>query len=126
MIKNQLRTVLYALKRPFGTRALLYSMISQGHNIETGKSVKDWITVQIKKLILLPENKSFDFSRLLVVDPSSIGNLFEKGKRFAIVDSKEATIKLGDHLVINTVRYEVENCEMIEDVAQYIKLSVVK
>ncbi len=96
------RNTIYALKRTYGVKAVLYRIISKTLNLTTGQQVITTSTTTIRRVIFLPTN----IERITL----SRGNFyFDPNKRLVVIDHRDVDfiIKVGDYIIHNTSKYNI-------------------
>ncbi len=96
------RNTIYALKRAYGVKAVLYRIISKTLNLTTGQQVITTLTTTIRKVIFLPTN----IERVTL----SKGNYyFDPNKRLVVIDRRDVdfVIKKGDYIIHNESKYNI-------------------
>ncbi len=96
------RNTVYALKRAYGKKAVLYRVISKTLNLSTGQQVIITSTTKIKRVIFLPTN--------VKRNTLSKGNYyFDPNKRLVVIDRRDINfeITVGDYIIYNEHKYNI-------------------
>lgn len=123
--RNQLRRLLYDLKREYPTNIDLYRETQSGYNTKTGQINVDRQKWNIKRGVLLPSLLQIDFKYSIPFPGSATGGLFQVNDRQLIIDGKdlpkEFEIDEKDYIVYEHQRFEiVKVTELDEEVGWYL------
>jgi len=106
-MKNFSKNTVYALKRAYGVKAVLYRIIDKSLNLESGLQTLTLLSNNINRAVFLPT----DVIRTVL---SEGVHYFDPDKRLVIIDVN-FTINIGDYLISKQCKYtviEVNNYEL--------------
>lgn len=119
-MKNQLRymrTVMYRMKRDYGSEIGLYHRTEGSVDYTTGRKETSHTVVKIKRAIVLPAKRSdqfvYDLSFIAANKNFTYGGIFEIGLRQVIIDGRDLPKGyVWDHpntyVIYNNERYEIQ------------------
>jgi hypothetical protein len=112
---RMVRQTLHALKRQYGGRAVLCTLIDSDTNYRTGGKTRQFTTHSIARVIVLPSRMSRDVvesvARISSNKPLAYGGQFNVGDRGFIIDGQDLPsdheIKKDDWIVYRSERYSI-------------------
>jgi len=119
---REIRIILYRLKRSYGLPAIIKRIVAQAQDIKTGKIVRTYLEIPIKRVIVLPthdlRNFIYDLSYIAANKNFTYGGLFDQNARTMIIDIKDApkgfVLTENDHIVFENRRYEIKEFALAE------------
>lgn len=120
---RQVKLVVNKLKLEFGLPMHIWHPISNDHNIETGKIVRQFQMIYIRRGVLLPKNltRSFEYDLTYLNSGTNFvyGALFDVAQRNILVDvsdlPKGFEVTNEDMVIFNAKRWEVLKTALSED-----------
>jgi len=126
-LNQQIRRVLYALKRQYGGSIIIYQNGSVTADTKTGDVTRLKTAVRIQRAVILPVTVSHVVKQSISLISANkqmvIGGSYEAGKRVFIVERRDCphlVLHESDWLVYNGRKYAIENFEEYEFDAAYI------
>ena len=126
-LNQQIRRVLYALKRQYGGSVVVYQNGVVTTDAKTGEVVRTKTATRIHRAIVLPVTLSREVKQSISLISANkqmvMGGGFESGKRLFIIERRDCprlVLKESDWLVYHGRKYSIENFEEYEFDAAYI------
>jgi len=126
-LNQQIRRVLYALKRQYGGTVVVYQNGAVTTDAKTGDVTRTKTATRIHRAVVLPETISREVKQSISLISANkqmvTGGGFEAGKRLFIVERRDCpnlALKQSDWLVYHGRKYAIENFEEYEFEAAYI------
>ena len=126
-LNQQIRRVLYALKRQYGGTIVVYQNGTVTTDTKTGETTRTKTTTRIQRAVVLPETISREVKQSISLISANkqmvTGGGFEAGKRLFIIERRDCphiVLKESDWLVYHSRKYAIENFEEYEFDAAYI------
>lgn len=126
-LNQQIRHVLYALKRHYGGTITVYQNDAVATNTKTGEVTRIKTAIRIHRAVVLPVTISRELKQsisLISANKMTVtGGNFEVGKRLFIVERRDApdlVLQECDWIGYNGRRYAIENFEEYEFEAAYV------
>jgi len=126
-LNQQIRRVLYALKRQYGGTIVVYQNGTVTTDTKTGEVTRTKTATRIHRAVVLPETISREVKQSISLISANkqmvTGGGYEAGKRLFIIerrDSPSFVLKESDWLVYHGRKYSIENFEEYEFEAAYI------
>lgn len=126
-LNQQIRRILYALKRQFGATIIVYQNGSVSTDTKTGEVARTKAATRIQRAVILPEIISREVKQSISLISANkqmvTGGGYEAGKRLFIIDRRDCpnlVLKESDWLVYHGRKYAIENFEEYEFDAAYI------
>ena len=126
-LNQQIRRVLYALKRQYGGTVVIYQNGAVTTDTKTGEVARTKTATRIHRAIVLPVTVSREVKQSISLISANkqmvMGGGFEAGKRLFIIERRDCPnllLKQSDWLVHHGRKYAIENFEEYEFDAAYI------
>lgn len=126
-LNQQIRRVLYALKRQYGGTVVVYQNGAVTTDTKTGEVTRTKTATRIHRAIVLPETISREVKQSISLISANkqmvTGGGFETGKRLFIIERRDCpnlVLKQSDWLVYHGRKYAIENFEEYEFDVAYI------
>jgi hypothetical protein len=126
-LNQQIRRILYALKRQYGGTITVYQNGTVTTDAKTGDVTRTKTATRIRRVIVLPVTISREVKQSISLISANkqmvTGGGFEAGKRLFIIDRRDCpdlVLKESDWLVYNRRKYAIENFEEYEFDTAYI------
>ncbi len=126
-LNQQIRRVLYALKRQYGGTLVIYQNGAVTTDTKTGEVTRTKTATRIQRAVVLPETVSREVKQSISLISANkqmvTGGGYEAGKRLFIVERRDCpnlVLKESDWLVYLGRKYAIENFEEYEFDAAYI------
>jgi hypothetical protein len=126
-LNQQIRRVLYALKRQYGGTVTIYQNGSVTTDTKTGETTRTKTATRIQRAVVLPETISREVKQSISLISANkqmvTGGGYEAGKRLFIVERRDCpnlVLKQSDWLAYHGRKYAIENFEEYEFDAAYI------
>jgi len=126
-LNQQIRRVLYALKRQYGGEIVVYQNTAVTTDTKTGDVTRTKTATRIHRAVVLPVTISREVKQgisLISANKQMVtGGGFESGKRMFIVERRDCprlVLKKTDWVVYNGRRYAIDNYEEYEFETAYI------
>jgi len=126
-LNQQIRRVLYALKRQFGGTITVYQNGTVTTDTKTGEVTRTKTATRIHRAVVLPVTVSREVKQSISLISANkqmvTGGGFEAGKRLFIIDRRDCprlALQESDWIGYNGRRYAIENYEEYEFDAAYI------
>jgi hypothetical protein len=126
-LNQQIRRVLYALKRQYGGTIVVYQNGTVTTDAKTGEVTRTKTATRIHRAVVLPETISREVKQSISLISANkqmvTGGGFEAGKRLFIIERRDCpnlVLKESDWLVYHGRKYAIENFEEYEFDAAYI------
>jgi len=126
-LNQQIRRVLYALKRQYGGTIVVYQNGTVTTDTKTGETTRTKTATRIQRAVVLPETISREVKQSISLISANkqmvTGGGYEAGKRLFIVERRDCphlVLKESDWLVYHGRKYSIENFEEYEFEAAYI------
>lgn len=126
-LNQQIRRVLYALKRQYGGTVTIYQNGSVTTDTKTGETTRTKTATRIHRAVVLPETISREVKQSISLISANkqmvTGGGYEAGKRLFIVERRDCpnlVLKQSDWLAYHGRKYAIENFEEYEFDAAYI------
>jgi len=126
-LNQQIRHVLYALKRQYGGTVTVYQNETVATDTKTGEVTRTKTVTLIHRAVVLPVTISRELKQSISVISANkmtvMGGNFEIGKRLFIIERRDApnlVLQECDWIGYNGRRYAIENFEEYEFDAAYI------
>jgi len=126
-LNQQIRRVLYALKRQYGGTIVVYQNASVIADTKTGEVTRTKTATRIHRAVVLPETISREVKQSISLISANkqmvTGGGYEAGKRLFIIERRDCpnlVLKESDWLVYHSRKYAIENFEEYEFEAAYI------
>jgi len=91
--KHNIHKVLYSLKKTWAVTMDWYQLVSSSANIETGRLDTNWNVVNVRKVILLPDDWirtfAYPLSFLAANKNFTYGDYYDRSRRNIIVDVRD-------------------------------------
>jgi hypothetical protein len=122
------KTLIYNLKRTFGTAVDFYELLTNDHNLLTGAITRDYKKTTIRRAIVLPAtlDRSFVYDLAYIASSKNFtgGGFFDRTKRHIIIDAKDLPKdlkpKIKMHLEFEDERFEIVSIEVVAARAIYL------
>jgi hypothetical protein len=126
-LNQQIRRVLYALKRQYGGSIVVYQNSAVTTDTKTGEVARTKTATRIHRAIVLPVTISREVKQSISLISANkqmvTGGGFESGKRLFIIERRDCpnlVLHKTDWLAYNGRKYAIENYEEYEFDAAYI------
>jgi len=126
-LNQQIRRVLYALKRQYGGSVVVYQNAAVTADTKTGETTRTKTATRIQRAVVLPVTVSREVKQSISLISANkqmvTGGGFETGKRLFIIERRDCpnlVLHKSDWLAYNGRRYAIENYEEYEFDAAYI------
>jgi len=126
-LNQQIRRVLYALKRQYGGMVTVYQNGTVTTDTKTGETARTKTATRIQRAIILPVTISREVKQSISLISANkqmvTGGGFEVGKRLFIIERRDCpslVLHKADWLVYNGRRYAIDNYEEYEFETAYI------
>jgi len=126
-LNQQIRRVLYALKRQYGGSVVIYQNGAVSADTKTGETTRTKTATRIHRAVVLPETISREVKQSISLISANkqmvTGGGYEAGKRLFIIERRDCpnlVLKQSDWLVYHGRKYAIENFEEYEFDAAYI------
>jgi hypothetical protein len=126
-LNQQIRRVLYALKRQYGGSIVIYQNDVVITDTKTGEVTRMKTATRIHRAVVLPVTISREVKQSISLISANkqlvMGGNYEAGKRLFIVERRDCpalVLHESDWLVFNGRKYAIENFEEYEFDAAYI------
>jgi len=126
-LNQQIRRVLYALKRQYGGTIVVYQNGAVTTDTKTGEVTRTKTATRIQRAIVLPATVSREVKQSISLISANkqmvTGGGYEAGKRLFIIERRDCpnlVLKQSDWLVYHGRKYAIENFEEYEFEAAYI------
>ena len=126
-LNQQIRRVLYALKRQYGGTLVIYQNGAVTTDTKTGEVTRTKTATRIQRAVVLPETISREVKQSISLISANkqmvTGGGYEAGKRLFILERRDCpnlVLKQSDWLVYHSRKYAIENFEEYEFDAAYI------
>lgn len=126
-LNQQLRRVLYALKRQYGGAVVIYQNSVVTTNTKTGETTRTKTATRIQRAVVLPETLSREVKQSISLISANkqmvTGGGYEAGKRLFIIERRDCprlVLKESDWLVYHGRKYSIENFEEYEFESAYV------
>jgi len=126
-LNQQIRRVLYALKRQYGGALVVYQNGTVTTDTKTGEVTRTKTATRIQRAVVLPVTISREVKQSISLISANkqmvTGGGFESGKRLLIIERRDCpnlVLHKSDWLAYNGRRYAIENYEEYEFDAAYI------
>ena len=126
-LNQQIRRVLYALKRQYGGTIVVYQNGTVTTDTKTGEVFRTKTATRIHRAVVLPVTISREVKQSISLISANkqmvTGGGFEAGKRLFIIERRDCpslVLKESDWLVYHGRKYAIENFEEYEFDAAYI------
>ena len=126
-LNQQIRRVLYALKRQYGGTIVVYQNGAVTTDAKTGDVTRTKTATRIHRAVVLPEAISREVKQSISLISANkqmvTGGGFESGKRLFIIERRDCpnlVLHKTDWLAYNGRKYAIENYEEYEFDAAYI------
>ena len=115
-LNQQIRRVLYALKRQYGGMVTVYQNGTVTTDTKTGETARTKTATRIQRAIVLPVTISREVKQSISLISANkqmvMGGGFEVGKRMFIIERRDCpnlVLHKADWLVYNSRRYAIDN-----------------
>jgi len=126
-LNQQIRRVLYALKRQYGGMITVYQNGTVTTDTKTGATTRTKTAIRIDRAVILPVTISREVKQSISLISANkqmvTGGGFESGKRLFIIERRDCpslVLHKTDWLIYNGRKYAIENYEEYEFDAAYI------
>jgi len=126
-LNQQIRRVLYALKRQYGGTIVVYQNGAVTTDTKTGEVTRTKTVTRIQRAVVLPETISREVKQSISLISANkqmvTGGGYEAGKRLFIIERRDCpnlVLKQSDWLVYHGRKYAIENFEEYEFETAYI------
>lgn len=126
-LNQQIRRMLYALKRQYGGSVVVYQNGAVTADTKTGDVARTKTATRIHRAIVLPVTVSREVKQSISLISANkqmvTGGGFESGKRLFIIERRDCpslVLSKSDWLAYNGRKYSIENYEEYEFDAAYI------
>jgi len=126
-LNQQIRHVLYALKRQYGGAIIVYQNVTMTTDTKTGVVTRTKTATRIPRAVVLPVTISRELKQsisLISANKMTVtGGHFEVGKRLFIIERRDAptlVLQECDWITYNMRKYAIENIEEYEFDAAYV------
>jgi len=126
-LNQQIRRVLYALKRQYGGTIVVYQNGAVTSDAKTGEVARTKTATRIQRAIVLPETISREVKQSISLISANkqivTGGGYEAGKRLFIIERRDCpnlVLKQSDWLVYHGRKYAIENFEEYEFETAYV------
>ncbi len=126
-LNQQIRRVLYALKRQYGGSIVVYQNGVVTTDTKTGEVARTKTATRIHRAIVLPVTVSREVKQSISLISANkqmvMGGGFESGKRLFIIERRDCpslVLSKSDWVAYNGRKYAIENYEEYEFDAAYI------
>jgi hypothetical protein len=126
-LNQQLRRVLYALKRQYGGTITVYQNAAVTADTKTGDVTRIKTATRIQRAVVLPVTISREVKQSISLISANkqmvTGGGFEAGKRLFIIERRDCphlVLHESDWLLYNGRKYAIENFEEYEFDAAYV------
>ena len=126
-LNQQIRRVLYAMKRQYGSMIVVYQNGAVTTDTKTGEVARMKTSTRIHRAVVLPETLSREVKQSISLISANkqmvTGGGFEAGKRLFIIERRDCpnlVLKESDWLVYHGRKYAIENFEEYEFETAYI------
>jgi len=126
-LNQQIRRVLYALKRQYGGAIVVYQNGTVTTDTKTGDVTRTKTATRIHRAVVLPATVSREVKQSISLISANkqlvTGGGFEAGKRLFIIERRDCpclVLHASDWVAYNGRRYAIENYEEYEFDAAYI------
>jgi hypothetical protein len=126
-LNQQIRRVLYALKRQYGGSITIYQNETLTTDTKTGAVSRTRTVTRIHRAVILPAQISREVKQSISVISANkqmvMGGGWEQGKRVFIVERRDApnlVLKESDWIGFNGRKYTIENFDEYEFDAAYL------
>lgn len=126
-LNQQIRRVLYALKRQYGGSIVIYQNGTVTTDTKTGEVTRTKTATRIHRAVVLPVTISREVKQSISLISANkqmvMGGSYEAGKRLFIVERRDCpnlVLHESDWLAFNGRKYAIENFEEYEFDAAYI------
>jgi hypothetical protein len=126
-LNQQIRRVLYAMKRQYGSTIIVYQNGTVTTDTKTGQVARTKTATRIQRAIVLPVTISREVKQSISLISANkqmvTGGGFEAGKRLFIIERRDCpnlVLKESDWLVYHGRKYSIENFEEYEFDVAYI------
>ena len=126
-LNQQIRRVLYALKRQYGGTIVVYQNGAVTSDTKTGEVTRTKTATRIRRAVVLPETISREVKQSISLISANkqmvTGGGYEAGKRLFIIERRDCpnlVLKQSDWLVYHCRKYAIENFEEYEFETAYI------
>lgn len=120
------KSMIYTLKRVYGTQVYIYRPVTDISNVETGRITRTFSENKIKKAVVLPKNQTWDFIYDLAYVAASknftYGGFFAQSDTIVILDKNDISFvpDLHDHFEFKGKRYEITGVETLHEGSAYL------
>ena len=128
-LNQQLRRVLYALKRQYGGSIVVYQNGVLTTDAKTGEVARTKTATRIQRAVILPVKVSAEVKHTVALISANkqmltgAGGGFESGQRLFIIERRDCpslVLHKADWLVYNSRRYAIDNFDEYEFETAYI------
>jgi len=126
-LNQQIRRVLYALKRQYGGGIVIYQNSVVTTDTKTGEVTRTKTATRIQRAVVLPVTISRELKQSISLISANkqfvTGGSYESGKRLFIVERRDCpslVLAESDWLAYNSRKYAIENFEEYEFDAAYV------
>jgi hypothetical protein len=127
LLNQQIRRVLYALKRQYGGSIVIYQNGTVTTDTKTGEVTRTKTATRIHRAVVLPVTVSREVKQSISLISANkqfvTGGSYESGKRLFIVERRDCpnlTLRESDWLAYDGRKYTIENFEEYEFDTAYI------
>ncbi|MEN6367694.1 MAG: hypothetical protein ABFC88_12860 [Thermoguttaceae bacterium] len=128
-LNQQIRRVLYALKRQYGGYVVVYQNHSVTTDTKTGRVTRQKTATPIRRAIVLPVKIDRELKQSISLISANkqlvMGGSYEAGKRTFIIERRDCprlVLTASDWLVYNDHKFNIENFEEYEFDSAYVIL----
>ena len=121
-LARNMRRILYALDKVYGATIQIKKTLDKTYNLETGAKTADYLTIIIKRAIVLPQKYIQDFvydlSFIAANKNFTYGGLFDKNTRYVIISLRalgDIAIDKECHCMIEGLKYAIAEMVKLED-----------
>jgi hypothetical protein len=126
-LNQQIRRVLYALKRQYGGEVVVYQNGTVTTDTKTGETSRTKTATRIRRAVVLPVTVSREVKQSISLISANkqmvTGGGFESGKRLFIIERRDCpnlVLHKSDWLAYQGRKYAIENYEEYEFDAAYL------
>jgi len=120
---RQISIILYRLKRTHGVAVKIRKMSTDNTDLETGRTIREYVTLDVKRGIVLPAKLipsfAYDIAYLAANKNFTYGGIFGSSTRLVIIDGRDVPsdfkIEEDDEIIFNQAVHSIKN---IVDTAQ--------